>query len=87
MNIAISNLKIMQNLTIIRHPCWSLQGLSNAVENCGQLSSTVDTSSGSLNLRIFSPKEGFRLGSNRIPGAFQPFPSLPHPIHARKDWR
>ena len=37
---------------------WSLQGLSNAVENSGQLGSTADELLGSLNLENVSPKEG-----------------------------
>ena len=37
---------------------WSLQGLSNAVENGGQLGSTTDERLASLNLENVSPKEG-----------------------------
>lgn len=37
---------------------WSLQGLSNAVENGGHLGSTADERLASLNLENVSPKEG-----------------------------
>jgi|GEM_PF-3164020 len=37
---------------------WSLQGLSNAVENGGHLGSTADERLASLNLVNVSPKEG-----------------------------